>query len=273
MSVVGKMDVSVHFLSFLFLLGIQHNKAEEVKCVKTCPRNWERKMDYCYWFSSIQRNWGGAREYCKKEDGHLASITNSTIHDFIQSKVDPNCHETWFWVGGTDQERENDWRWTDESQWEFTKWARRQPDNHLKLNLEREHCLQIWKTGWNDQSCGHSLRFVCSQKICPLNDNGDQTINGENNSSRPTDADTTKETNATNNTSDLPIKEVAIPSGVFLIVSIIVIITCVIRKRPEKKQETMNADLNPVYGVYELTETYERQYSTNEAVDNNYYYG
>ena len=68
----------------------------------------------------------------------------------------------------------------------------------------------------------------------------------------------------------------ALPSGILLLVIIIVAIGCVIRKqrkRPEKKQEEMNADENPVYGVYQLSETYERQYSTSEAVDNNDYYG
>ena len=68
------------------------------------------------------------------------------------------------------------------------------------------------------------------------------------------------------------ILEVAIPSGIILLVGIIAVISCVVSKRPEKKQEEMNADENPVYGVYQLTETYERQYSTNEAVDNNDYY-
>ena len=67
--------------------------------------------------------------------------------------------------------------------------------------------------------------------------------------------------------------EVAIPSAVLLLVSISVVIGCVTRKRPEKRQEEINADENPVYGVYQLTETYERQYSTNEAMDNNDYYG
>ena len=66
--------------------------------------------------------------------------------------------------------------------------------------------------------------------------------------------------------------EVAIPSGIVLLVCIIAVISCVIRKRPEKKEEEMNADENPVYGVYQLSETYERQYSTNEAVDTNDYY-
>ena len=65
--------------------------------------------------------------------------------------------------------------------------------------------------------------------------------------------------------------EVAIPSAVLLLVSILVVIGCVTRKRPEKKE--MDADENPVCGVYQLTETYERQYSTNEVVDNNDFYG
>ena len=69
--------------------------------------------------------------------------------------------------------------------------------------------------------------------------------------------------------------EVAIPSGIILLVSIIIAIVCVIRKqckRKEKKQEEMNADENPVYGVYQFSETYEREYSTNEAVDTNDYH-
>ena len=56
---------------------------------------------------------------------------------------------------------------------------------------------------------------------------------------------------------------------------ILVVIGCLMRKqriRHEKRQEQMKADENPVYGVYQLSETYERQYSTNEAVDNNDYY-
>ena len=65
---------------------------------------------------------------------------------------------------------------------------------------------------------------------------------------------------------------VAIPIGIVLLLGIIVVIGCIMRKRPNREQEEMNADENPVYGVYQLTEAYERQYSTNEAVDYNDYY-
>ena len=77
-------------------------------------------------------------------------------------------------------------------------------------------------------------------------------------------------------TGEWPVVEVAISSGIILLVlGITAIIGCIIckqRKRPEEKQEEVDADENPVYGVYQFTETYERQYSTNEAVDNNDYY-
>jgi len=227
--------------------------------------------DHCYWFSSNQKNWGEAEKYCRTEGGHLASITDSRIDDYIRSKVNPNNPETWFWVGGTDQEHENNWRWTDGSQWEFTKWADKQPDNMFTWNGKRlgvEHCLQIWKTGWNDLNCDDQIRFVCSQQICPFNDHSNETTtNNENNQE-------TDKTNASSSTSDLPILEVAIPCGVFLIFIILVIIICVMRKHSKKNQEVMKTDeTDEVYGVYQLSDTYERQYSTSEAVDYNDYYG
>ena len=55
-------------------------------------------------------------------------------------------------------------------------------------------------------------------------------------------------------------------------IGVLVVAGCVKLKRPEKKQEEMDADENPVYRVYQLSEPYERQYSTNDAVDNNAYY-
>ena len=137
-----------------------------------------------------------------------------------------------------------------------------------------ENCLQVWKQGWNDLGCGRINNFVCSQWICPDNhaNNNGKNPNTDADITDPSINNTTNQINNQKSTSDLPIVEVAIPSGVLLMVGITGVIGCVICKRPAKKQEVMKADENPVYGVYQLTETYERQYSTNEAVDNNDYY-
>ena len=48
---------------------------------------------------------------------------------------------------------------------------------------------------------------------------------------------------------------------------------CAVPKCSKKKEEEkVEVDENTVYGVYQLGEEYERQYSTNEIVDNNLYY-
>merc|ERR1712107_150367 len=98
--------------------------------------------------------------------------------------------------------------------------------------------------------CNNQIRFVCSQQICPPTNPSDPSTNNENNQEND-------ETNASNTTSDPPVKEVAIPCGVFLIVTVIVIIICVMRKRLKKNQEVMKTDANQVYGVYQLSDTYE----------------
>ena len=54
---------------------------------------------------------------------------------------------------------------------------------------------------------------------------------------------------------------------------VLVLVVCASCKYKKKGEEgKMNTDENPVYGIYQLGDAYERQYSTNEAIDNNIYY-
>merc|ERR1719204_2004949 len=71
---------------------------------------------------------------------------------------------------------------------------------------------------------------------------------------------TTSDQNQSTEPGSTGVLEVALPIGILLLVIIIVAIGCAIckqRKRPEKKQEVMNADENAVYEVHQLSETYE----------------
>ena len=139
-----------------------------------------------------------------------------------------------------------------------------------KINLTKDPKKIVFRqNGWNDQSCEAKRTFVCSRKICSDDTSDNNTID----TSSPRPKTTTDKIGNASSAGGPPIMEVAIPSAVLLLVSILVVIGCVTRKRPEKKEEEMDADENLVYGVYQLTETYERQYSTNEAIDNNDYYG
>ena len=252
------MGIFVTPVRFLLLLVIQHNNAiaeeENINnCVPSCLGDWEEEGDRCYLWPLFRSNWREADEYCMKEGGHLASVTNMKIHNYIKSKVTIGQIHTYFWIGGTDQEQECDWRWTDGSPWNLTMWGPRQPDNWG----HGEDCLQInfgqhSRDGWNDNRCTRHREFVCSQLLC---------------------ADSYTNINSSkNNTSDFPATAVATSSGISLIVIIFIFAGCFLYKRPKRKEDEINTDANPVYGVYQLGEAYERQYSTNEAVDNNLYY-
>ena len=98
--------------------------------------------DRCYLWPTTWMSWPDAEKFCNEKDGHLASVTNLKVHEYIMSKVVTNDHHTNFWIGGTDQEQEGNWKWTDGSDWDFTKWAtfpNKQPND-----ASGQHCLQIY---------------------------------------------------------------------------------------------------------------------------------
>ena len=81
------------------------------------------------------------------------------------------------WIGGTDQDEEGNWTWTDCSPWDFTRWGVRedvqQPDNSRFGDGDGENCAlfpgnKASTEDWADVACNLKGRqFVCSKPICP----------------------------------------------------------------------------------------------------------
>jgi len=79
--------------------------------------------------------------------------------------------------------------------------------------------------------------------------------------------------NADNNKDEFPLLAVSLSLGGIILGMIIMSVICLAFKRKkETVVEELDVDENHVYGVYQLGEAYERHYSTNEAIDNNFYY-
>ena len=217
--------------------------------------------EHCYLWSSTWLSWADAEQFCKEVDGHLASVTNEKIHNYIQAKVVWQNDKTFFWVGGTDQEQEGKWKWTDGSDWDFTQWATfpaKQPNNQLN-----QDCLQIYnfkgaRDGWNDEDCRKKRSFVCSQRV------------GQDDALTQGDSVTNNNTNST--IPELVVLAVVLPSGIIVLAIVLLIIGYAAYKSSKKKEEDMDVDKNTVYGVYEFGEYNEREYSRNEIVDQNFYY-
>ena len=181
-------------------------------CQKKCKTNV---------FCGLNTKRIGEKEYCKKENGHLASITNIGIHNYFLSKLNRKLKdkETWFRVGGTDQEEEGNLTWSDGIRWIFDKWRfdrKNQSDNE---GSRGEDCLQIYNVlvshGWNDQACDTEIRFVCGCQLCWNDNNNDSSV-----TSNYTINHDSNQVNCTSNPMDKPIMKVAIASGALLLVVI-----------------------------------------------------
>ncbi|XP_054628985.1 galactose-specific lectin nattectin-like [Dunckerocampus dactyliophorus] len=127
-----------------------------------CPQTWREHGNRCFRFVKDRKKWTDAEAYCVARGGHLASVHNQTMYNFLKELAN-GCL---IWVGGY---KENDeWKWTDGSKFEVKKyeeksekdagWANSQPNNCSG----RQDCVEMWSCyGLNDESCHLKQPFIC----------------------------------------------------------------------------------------------------------------
>ena len=103
-------------------------------CVVLCPEGWEKFEGHCYLWSDDKKNWLEAEETCQNHGGHLASVTDRKIYDFVVQKG------VRVWIGGTDKDVEGKWAWTDCSAWDYDSGWRLDQTNQD----EKEDCLELY---------------------------------------------------------------------------------------------------------------------------------
>ena len=99
-------------------------------------------------------SWNDAEDYCRGEGAHLVSVHSAKENEFVRS-----LDSGYLWLGGTDEDTEGIWRWTDGSAFSFKNWKRGEPNNH-----GNEHCVHTDigdNQQWNDNQCTDKLKFVC----------------------------------------------------------------------------------------------------------------
>ena len=84
---------------------------------------WEEEVQYLvgHGFRGVHRKplpWRDAKEYCIKQGGKLASVKSKWELDQVNSIT-----STSVWLGGTDVEKEGEWKWSDGSSFGFTNWG------------------------------------------------------------------------------------------------------------------------------------------------------
>ncbi|KAL7841704.1 hypothetical protein SRHO_G00253950 [Serrasalmus rhombeus] len=76
---------------------------------KSCFEDWKKHKNSFYFFSTEHKSWSAAREDCRERGADLVIINSRVEQMFLtDQKKDRN-----FWIGLTDENTENMWKWVD----------------------------------------------------------------------------------------------------------------------------------------------------------------
>ena len=106
-----------------------------------------------YSLHTIGKNWFEAETECQKEGGRLASVTSEEENIAVSREASTN----WVWIGGRRELWE--WKWVDNSTWDYTNWNEDQPKGI------DDSCAHIGELGsWSVAPCAsRQLSFVCEK--------------------------------------------------------------------------------------------------------------
>ena len=110
---------------------------------------WERGYGR-YQIVSGSFTWDQAKADAEARGGHLVTITSQDEWNVIWSLLGPNWGATVYWMGGTDQGTDGNWRWITEENWSFNRWYPSQPSGGGEHQLLSSGNLSDGQPGWND---------------------------------------------------------------------------------------------------------------------------
>ena len=146
------------FLVFLLLLFLN----------SACQQGWIGNGKSCYKLFTSSKTWENAKEECEKWLAGLVKVESREENDFIKTKLLPTDKEENYWIGLSDSDNENDWKWTDGTRLDldgYKNWRGNEPDNHNG----NEDCVVIVRIStdpyhygkWSDISCSLERKYIC----------------------------------------------------------------------------------------------------------------
>ncbi|KAM5306457.1 C-type lectin domain family 10 member A-like isoform 4-T4 [Glossophaga mutica] len=107
--VVRVQELAKRLNSLNIQMAVLKSNGSQKTC---CPINWLEHECNCYWFSSTEKPWPEAEEYCQLEKSHLVVVSSLEEQKFIEQHTSSvntwmglsDLHLLWFWVDWTDIE-------------------------------------------------------------------------------------------------------------------------------------------------------------------------
>lgn len=128
-----------------------------------CPSEWLNYRDRCYFFSKDLHSFDDAKTTCESASSSLVIINDVEEQKWLKKQI---FGKGYFWMGLTDKEEENVWRWLDGTEPAFTKWKPGQPDNWGHGHEVGEDCAGLIHEGlWNDFFCEDLISYICEKEM------------------------------------------------------------------------------------------------------------
>lgn len=144
-------------------VSLQDEAASPTLSTSGCPAEWLSYRERCYFFSKDLHSFDDAKRHCESTSSSLLIINDEDEQKWLQKQI---FEKGYFWMGLTDLEEENTWRWLDGTEPTFTKWKAGQPDNWEHGHGTGEDCAGLVHAGlWNDFFCGDLISYICEKEL------------------------------------------------------------------------------------------------------------
>ncbi|KAK9527632.1 hypothetical protein VZT92_014178 [Zoarces viviparus] len=144
-------------------VSLQDEAAPPTLWAPGCPVEWVNYRDKCYFFSKDLRSFDDAKATCESTSASLLIINNTEELKWLKKQT---VGKGYFWMGLTDREEENVWRWLDGTEPAFTKWKPGQPDDWGHGHEMGEDCAGLIHEGlWNDFFCEDLISYICEKEM------------------------------------------------------------------------------------------------------------
>ncbi|XP_045186974.2 CD302 antigen-like [Mercenaria mercenaria] len=143
-----------------------------------CPPKWvwSGQFNACYKVFMTPKDWEDARNFCEKRNAKLTDLYDYEEQMFIKDTLLEAVSGHGVWVGATDDDEEDDWRWVDNTKVDIDRysWWQGNPNNgdvppFIDLVIPGEDCLEIslktrYRGQLNDYNCEKKMAFICKKK-------------------------------------------------------------------------------------------------------------
>ncbi|TKR67855.1 hypothetical protein L596_023939 [Steinernema carpocapsae] len=96
-----------------------------------CLLGWRQYGNGCYLVNAKEMKWMAAENFCVSKDAHLASIHSLSENRFIGDLLTEKGIWHFTWIGGIRNSTSEGFRWTDGSNWDYTKWLNTKQKGHV----------------------------------------------------------------------------------------------------------------------------------------------